>query len=106
MINGTLKYVTGYTDFSGDTAEQSGNYLALRVDTEDEDDVITVELVGGNVGHPVTLDSDRNIVIRISNIATQTVKIAVTHTNEDTSTVTSTTTLSLTGLTLEPPSNG
>lgn len=30
-ISGTSNYVTGYTGFSGDTDEQSGNYLALHV---------------------------------------------------------------------------
>lgn len=102
---GTLNYVTDYTGFSGKVEEQKGNYLTLRVDTEDEDDVITVELVGGTVGHPVTLDSDRNIVIRITNPATQTVRVVVTHTNEDESTVTATQVIKLSGLTLEPPTN-
>lgn len=102
---GTLNYVTDYTGFSGNVEEQKGNYLTLRVDTEDEDDVITVELVGGTVGHPVTLDSDRNIVIRITNPVTQTVRVVVTHTNEDESTVTATQVIKLTGLTLEPPTN-
>lgn len=104
-INGTLKYVTGYTGFSGDSSEQSGNYIALRVDTDDEDDEITVELLGGTVGHPVTLDSDRNIVIRIANEKTQKIKIVVNHTNDDDSVSTETTTLSLLGLTLEPAPN-
>ena len=30
-ITGTLKHVTGYTQFSGDEAEQSGNYLAVKI---------------------------------------------------------------------------
>ena len=33
-IAGTLKYVTGYTGFSGDPAEQEGHYLALHIDTD------------------------------------------------------------------------
>ena len=105
MINGTLKYVSGWTDFSGDPVEQEGNYLVLRVDTDDEDDEITVELLGGRLGHPVTLDSDRNIVIRITNPSTQKVRVVVNHVNEDTSISTETTTLDLTGLTLEPAPN-
>lgn len=79
LVTGTLKYVTGYTGFSGDTAEQSGNYLAMRVDTDDNTDVITVELVGGSVGHPVTLDSDRNIVIRITDPIHQKIRVVVTN---------------------------
>lgn len=78
-ITGTLKYVTGYTGFSGAEAEQSGNYLVLKIDTEDENDVITVELLGGTLGHPVTLDSDRNIVLRITDPRKQKIRIVTTH---------------------------
>ena len=77
FISGTLKYVTGYTGFSGDANEQSGNYLALKVAATDGS-TTTVELVGGTVGHPVTLDSDMNIVIRVSNKYTQKVKVVTT----------------------------
>lgn len=65
-IEGVLKYVTGYTGFSGDPEEQSGNYLALKF-TPAAGAVTTVELIGGKLGQPVTLDSDNNIVLRISN---------------------------------------
>lgn len=75
VISGTLNYVTGYTDFSGDVSEQSGNYLVLKCTSEKTSDVITVELIGGTVGHPVTLDADRNIVIRITNTTTQSIKV-------------------------------
>lgn len=74
-ITGTLKYVTGYTDFSSVSSDQSGNYLALKVDT-DEDAVVTVEVVNGTKG-PVTLDEDRNIVLLIKNKDTQDVKVVV-----------------------------
>lgn len=77
VISGTLNYVTGYTGFSGDVSEQSGNYLALRIDTDDNVDSITVELIGGTVGHPVTLDSDRLIVIRITDTDNQSIKVVV-----------------------------
>jgi len=76
VISGQLKYVSGYTGFSGNSAEQEGNYLALKVETDNAEDVITVELLGGTVGHPVTLDSDRNIVLKIAN-TTQRVKVVV-----------------------------
>ena len=79
LITGTLNYVTGYTDFSGDPEEQSGHYLEFKVATDDETDVITVELVGGRVGHPVTLDSDRNIVIRVTDPVHQKVRVVVTN---------------------------
>lgn len=76
-ISGTLKYVTGYTGFSGNVEEQSGNYLALHIDTQEEVDSITVELLNGSLGHAVTLDSDRTIVIRITDESTQQVKVVV-----------------------------
>lgn len=76
-ITGTLKYVTGYTGFSGDVEEQSGNYLALKV-TAVEGATITVELINGTVGHPVTLDEDGMIVIRITNKSTQSVQVVAT----------------------------
>lgn len=94
-ISGTLNYVTGYTGFSGDVSEQSGNYLVLHIDTKEPVDSITVELLNGSLGHAVTLDSDRLIVIRITNKSTQKVKVVV---NKDG--MQQTKEYSLTGLTL------
>ena len=73
-ITGTLKHVTGYTGFSSNVSEQTGNYLALKVETEPEDAVVTVEVAGGTKG-PVTLDEDRNIVLLIKDKDTQTVVV-------------------------------
>lgn len=73
-ITGTLKAVTGYTGFSGDAGEQSGNYLALYIEVPDVDDAtITAQLIGGVHG-PVTLDSDGLLVVRVTS-TTQKVKI-------------------------------
>ena len=94
-ITGTLKHVTGYTGFSNNVSEQEGNYLALKVDSDSQDAVVTVELVGGTKG-PVTLDEDRNIVLLIKNKDTQSIKVTVN--NEGNS---STKTYKLTGLTLK-----
>ena len=94
-ITGTLKYVTGYTGFSGNVAEQSGNYLAIKV--EADADSITVELVNGTLGHPVTLDSDGMIVLRIANTSTQSITVVATKGN-----VSETHNLSISGLTLNP----
>ena len=94
-ITGTLKYVTGYTGFSGNVAEQSGNYLAIKV--EANADSITVELINGTLGHPVTLDSDGMIVIRISDTSTQSITVVATKGN-----VSETHNLSISGLTLTP----
>ena len=94
-ISGTLNNIDGYTGFSGNVAEQSGHYLVLRADTGNASDTITVELIGGTVGHPVTLDSDRNIVLRIASTSTQSVKVVATDGKR-----TVTKSYSLTGLTL------
>ena len=93
-ITGTLKNVTGYTEFSSKPAEQSGHYLALKFDVTPTDAVTTVELVGGTKG-PVTLNADKNIVLLIKN-NTQSVKVTST---KDGSSVTKT--YALTNLTLE-----
>ena len=78
-ISGTLHYVTGYTGFSGKPDEQEGNYLALKFETEDDEDEITVELLNGKLGHPVTLDSDRNIVLQIGDVRKQRIRVVTTH---------------------------
>lgn len=98
-ITGTLKYVTGYTGFSGDPAEQQGNYLVLHIDTDAEGATIQVELIGGKHG-PVTLDSDRTLITRISN---KSQKIKITASKEGYPTVSKTYTLA--GLKLESASN-
>ena len=72
-ISGTLHYVEDYTEFSSLPEQQSGNYLALKVNAP-EDSTITVEVVGGTKG-PVTLDEDKNIVLLIADEDTQSVKV-------------------------------
>ena len=94
-ITGTLKHVTGYTGFSSNESEQSGNYLALKIETVPDDVETTVELVGGTKG-PVTLDEDMNIVLLIKNKDTQSIKVVSTDGDE-----TVTKTFGLTGLILE-----
>lgn len=94
-ISGTLKYVTEYTGFSGDESMQSGNYLAIKAEAFGGA-TITVELINGTVGHPVTLDADGMIVLRITDIATQSVEVIATKGN-----VSEKATYTLTGLTLE-----
>ena len=46
-VTGTLKYVDGYVDFSSNVSEQSGNYLALKIEAEPAEAETVVELVGG-----------------------------------------------------------
>lgn len=55
--------MTGYTGFSGDETEQSGNYLALHCASE-SGAAITVEVDGGHHG-PATLDEDGIIIMRL-----------------------------------------
>ena len=62
-ITGTSKYVTGYTGFSGDVSEQSGNYLALHITSSAEGATITAQL--NPERDPVTLDPDGIIIFRI-----------------------------------------
>lgn len=75
-VTGTLKYVNGYVDFSSNTSEQSGNYLALKIEAEPAEAETVVELVGGTKG-PVALDDDMNIVLLIKNKDTQSIKVTV-----------------------------
>lgn len=63
-ITGTSKYVTGYTGFSSNVAEQSGNYFAVKA-TADTGATITAQVIGG-IKPPVTLDGDGMIVIRMT----------------------------------------
>lgn len=77
-IKGNLKYVTGYTGFSEDTDEQSGNFLALKF-TATEGATTTVQLVGGDsYMEPVTLDNDMNAVLRITDKNKQKLQVVTT----------------------------
>lgn len=97
-ITGTLKYVTGYTGFSEDVSEQSGNYIALHIETDAEGATITAELSGDPRG-PVTLDNDGLLIARIKSKGQ---KIKVVATKSGYPTVEKTFTLS--GLVLETAS--
>lgn len=94
-VTGTLKYVNGYVDFSSNTSEQSGNYLALKIEAEPAEAETVVELVGGTKG-PVALDDDMNIVLLIKNKDTQSIKVTTTHNGESITKI-----YGLSGLTLE-----
>ncbi len=94
-VTGTLKYVNGYVDFSSNTSEQSGNYLALKIEAEPAEAETVVELVGGTKG-PVALDDDMNIVLLIKNKDTQSIKVTTTHNEESITKI-----YGLSGLTLE-----
>lgn len=101
-IDGTLHYVTGYTEFnSSESTEQEGNYLALDFSDnwlgDTDPTTFTVELKGGKK-KPVTLtDSDAFCVFRVTNPNTQSIEVVSTN-----SIGTTTVRYSLKGLTLEP----
>lgn len=99
-ISGRLLYVTDYTGFSSNPAEQNGNYLALRANDTGSDKIV-VELVGGTSG-PVELDADKTIVLRIRNKDTQSVKVQ----SFKNDVLRETRTFSLSGLVLEPEVSG
>ena len=76
-IVGTLRYVTGYTGYSGDVDKQSGNYLAIDISATPVDAVVKAEIIGGDSeGNPVTVD-DGYLVIRVAD-RKQKLKLTVT----------------------------
>lgn len=94
-ITGTLHYIDDYTGFSGDPAEQEGNYLVVVCEAQ-EGDTITATLTNGIHG-PVTLDPDGILIARITDPTTQ--KLVFTATGADGTTETQT--FDLSGLVLE-----
>lgn len=65
-VKGTLKYVTGYTGFSPDPTEQSGNYICLHA-TAVDGATITAKYVGGRRTDTITLDADGLLIIHVTN---------------------------------------
>ena len=98
-IEGTLHYVTGYTGFSGDPEEQEGHFLVFHAESNMPDSTITMEVVNGSVGHPVTLTDDGIGIIRIANKDNQMLRIVATSKDGQ---FTDTKVYSLSELTLEP----
>ena len=91
-VTGTLKYVTGYTQFSGDEEEQSGNYLAIKLQPTPEVDTY-VRL--WDTKEWKKMDSDHILIGRITNKNVQ--KIYLKSVNDG---IENYFTYSLTGLTL------
>lgn len=81
-ITGTLKYVTGYTGFSGEADLQNGNYLAIHASVpEVSGATITITLVNAVISkEPVTLDPDGLHIIRVTNKDTQKIIVTATKT--------------------------
>jgi len=64
-VTGTLKLVTGYTEYSEDTEKQSGYYIALHVDTGDAADVeTTVEVIHDEETETAVMDENGAAVVR------------------------------------------
>lgn len=75
-VTGTLKYVTGYTGFSGLEEEQSGNYLAFHYSVPN----VTGVTIKVGKKRPVILDADGIHILRI--VPTGSMKITVTATKD------------------------
>lgn len=99
-VEGSLNYVTDYTEFSSDPTLQSGNYLALKFsDFDTRATSIKVGLVPSAIGMDlveIINDPDRNGVFRVTS-TTQKFRVV---TSDGTSSKTED--YSLTGLTLIP----
>lgn len=82
-ISGTLKYVTGYTGFSGDPELQSGHYLVLKFGAEDWSDYTSVKVgldpssIGMDLAELIN-DPDKNGVFRVTDKYNQILKIVYT----------------------------
>lgn len=63
VISGTLKYVTGYTGFSGDPDLQEGNYLVIHSENSDAT-ALAIRKIGGE--ETKTLDADGLAIVRVS----------------------------------------
>ena len=77
VASGTLHYISGWTEFSSKVVEQSGNYIALKVNNVPEGATITYKLKGSSKA-PVTLDEDRNIVVICTNKPTAVLQFTIT----------------------------
>lgn len=70
-VSGTSNYVTEYTGWSSVDTDQEGNYIALKLTTDSEED-ITVKMTDGN--KTVTLDKDGILVWKLSTTTDETTK--------------------------------
>lgn len=80
QITGTLKNISDGTVWDSGTwgaDENTGHYMFLKATGIPEDAVATVELYGGTHG-PTELDSDLNIIIRVTDNVNQNVVLTVT----------------------------
>ena len=93
-ITGTLHYVTDYTQFSGTASEQSGHFLAVKIDSD-----ATLSVKDTADGEYTALDDSGITVMRITNKSTQKLYIKAVLDGMTTEFA-----YDLSGLTLEPQS--
>ena len=84
-IRGTLKYVSGFTGFSGDPELQEGNYLVLSWKNADLTGLTTLKIgldpsASGTPAPECINDPDKNIVLRIRD---NDQRVTVTYGNAD-----------------------
>lgn len=74
-LTGKLKYVTNFANFSDKDYEKVGNFLVLRVTSNDLAAKINVELLGGTA--PVCKEAETGVfVMRVTNADSQSVRIS------------------------------
>lgn len=76
-ISGTLKYVSDFSEFSGDPGEQSGNFLALSFESDDAETIET-KVINGDHPNYVDCTDDMFCIYRIKDPATQKIEVKVT----------------------------
>lgn len=90
-ITGTLKWVEGYTGFSSNTNEQTGNYLAIDIAADPTTASTTCQLING-VSNPnpvqLTYPDDMWMVIRITDPSKQSIQVVSTLTTGEKTTKT------------------
>lgn len=68
-VQGELAYISNWTDYSANPAENSGNFIVLHVDVTNGA-VTTLQTIGGtNDARVVTFDPDGIVVLRVTNNA-------------------------------------
>lgn len=79
VVSGNLEYITDYTGFSSDPALQSGNFIALHwSNPEARVTSLKVGIVPSSIGADLVEcinDTDRNGVFRVTDPATQKIRI-------------------------------
>lgn len=76
-ITGTLKYVTGYTGFSGKAKEQKGNFIAIKVTNSSADEIYAGIAPSVSGKELVKLDADGIIVIQVNDHENQEIRVEV-----------------------------